>query len=503
MQKKTKISILIAQVFVLLISLILYVIARTYFLYHVRFSLFEEIFAIFFLLAETFLLIHSFAFFIDLVNNTLSHKLPQQKEPVSDVWVAVLVPARHEPKKVVENTLLTCLNMAYKNKTVYLLDDSSIESFKQEARELSEALGVTLFTRPNNRGAKAGLINDFMATMTEKYIAVFDADQNPMPQFLNHILPFLEGDDRLAFVQTPQFYTNTNKSASPVAHVSNVQQAVFFEYVCEGKSSNESMFCCGTNVVIRRSALEDVGGYDEETVTEDISTSMNMHRKHWKSLYYNKTYTFGMAPEDLGSYFKQQSRWAMGTFQLLRKLIFLFFTNITALRPIQWFEYALSSSYYLIGLADLFMITGPILYIFFNIPLYFMSPEVYVLTFIPYFMLSFSVYYVSMKKKKYSLLDIFKVQMLSMITLPIYLWSAFLVLFNIKKGFQITPKGGSRRVPLRTLWPQFLLLVIHLSAMTWGVLRLYYDPSVALGMNVFWVALHTGMFSGIVYFNKG
>lgn len=263
------------------------------------------------------------------------------------------------------------------------------------------------------------------------------------------------------------------------------------------------MFCCGTNVVIRRSALEDVGGYDEETVTEDISTSMNMHRKHWKSLYYNKTYTFGMAPEDLGSYFKQQSRWAMGTFQLLRKLIFLFFTNITALRPIQWFEYALSSSYYLIGLADLFMITGPILYIFFNIPLYFMAPEVYVLTFIPYFMLSFSVYYVSMKKKKYSLLDIFKVQMLSMITLPIYLWSAFLVLFNIKKGFQITPKGGSRRVPLRTLWPQFLLLVIHLSAMTWGVLRLYYDPSVALGMNVFWVALHTGMFSGIVYFNKG
>jgi len=500
MQEKHKVSLLVAQVVVLLISLIVYIIARTYFVYHIRFTFFEEIFAILFLLAEAFLLIHSFAFFLDIVSENRPHNAPPQKKPGQHVSVAVLIPARHEPKEVVETTLLTCLNMAYENKTVYLLDDSTIESFKVEAQELTEALGAKLFTRKNNRGAKAGIINDFMATMTEKYIAVFDADQNPMPEFLNHILPFLEGDDRLAFVQTPQFYTNTD--ASPVAHISNVQQAVFFEYVCEGKSTNESMFCCGTNVVIRRSALEDVAGFDEDTVTEDLATSLKMHKKQWKSLYYNKAYTFGMAPEDLGSYFKQQSRWAMGSFQLLRKLFCLFFTNITALRPLQWFEYTLSSSYYLIGVADLFLIIGPILYIFVNIPAYFMAPEVYVLTFVPYFLLSFLVYYASMGKKKYSRIDIFKVQMLSMMTMPIYLRSAFLVLFNIKRGFQITPKGGSRRVSLLTLWPQYLLWLIHLSALTWGVLRLYYYPSLAVGMNVLWVAIHTGMFTGLFYFNK-
>ncbi len=500
MQEKHKVSLLVAQVLVLLISLIVYIVARTYFIYHIRFTLFEEIFAVQFLLAETFLLIHSFAFFLDIVSENRPHNPPPQKKPDADVSVAVLIPARHEPKEVVETTLLTCLNMAYKNKTIYLLDDSSIESFKLEARELTEALGVQLFTRKNNRGAKAGIINDFMATMTEKYIAVFDADQNPMPEFLNHILPFLEGNDRLAFVQTPQFYTNTD--ASPIAHISNVQQAVFFEYVCEGKSTNESMFCCGTNVVIRRSALENVGGFDEDTVTEDLATSLKMHKKHWQSLYYNKAYTFGMAPEDLGSYFKQQSRWAMGSFQLLRKLIVLFFTNITALRPLQWFEYTLSSSYYLIGLADLFLISGPILYIFANIPAYFMAPEIYFLTFAPYFLLSFLVYYASMGKKKYSRFDIFKVQILSMMTMPVYLRSAFLVLFNIKKGFQITPKGGSKSVPLRTLWPQYVLWLVHLSALTWGVLRLYYFPSLAVGMNVLWVAIHTGMFAGLFYFNK-
>ncbi|MEI8186239.1 MAG: glycosyltransferase [Chlorobiaceae bacterium] len=500
MQKKNKVSLLVAQVVVLLTSVVVYIIVRTYFIYHIRFTLFEEIFAVLFLLSETFLLVHSFAFFLDIVSEHVQLKHPQERKPGKDASVAILIPARHEPKEVVENTLLTCLNMAYENKAVYLLDDSHIESFKQEARELAESLDVGLFTRQDNRGAKAGLINDFMATMTEKYIAIFDADQNPMPEFLNHILPLLEGDDRLAFVQTPQFYTNTD--VSPVALISNVQQAVFFEYVCEGKSSNESMFCCGTNVVIRRSALEDVSGFDEDSVTEDFATSLKMHMKHWKSLYHNKAYTFGMAPEDLGSYFKQQSRWAMGSFQLFRKLLFLFFTDFRALKPLQWFEYALSSSYYFVGVADFFLIAGPIMYIFFNIPSFFMAPELYVLTFVPYFLLSFLVYYSSMGKKKYSPIHIFKVQMLGMMTIPVYLRSAFLVLFNIKKGFQITPKNGARSVPYRTLWPQLFLWALHLTALTWGMLRFYEVPSLAIAMNLFWVGLHTVIFSGVFYFNK-
>lgn len=500
MKQSNKSRIFVVQIVVLLIMLTLYLLARTFSLYHARVNLFEQIFALLFFCAESFLMVHSFAFFLNILRDQKPVREQIQKEPGEDASVAIVIPARHEPKHIVADTLLTCINLEYPNKKIYLLDDSSIEQYKQEARELADEYGVELFTRPNNRGAKAGLINDFMATMKEKYIAVFDADQNPMSQFLDKVLPFLEGDDRLSFVQTPQFYTNIK--VSPVALVANAQQAVFFEYVCEAKSSHDSMFCCGTNVVLRRSALEDVGGFEEDTVTEDFATSLKLHRNHWKSLYYNKAFTFGMAPEDLGSYFKQQSRWAMGSFQLFRKLLFLFLTNIRAIRPIQWFEYALSSSYYFIGWADLFLMAGPIMYIFFNIPSFFMAPEVYLLTFVPYFLLSFMVYYSSMREKNYSARNIFKVQMLSMMTMPVYVWASLQVLFNRKKGFQITSKEGARNVPLRTLSIQLSLFALHLVALSRGAYRFYEEPTVAIALNMVWIALHALMFGSIFYFNR-
>ncbi len=500
MQEKKNFRILAAQVIVLLIAVTIYILARTYFLYQARYDNFERVFSILFLAAEVFIMFHAFGFFSNILSESRQHAEPLQADPGPDASVAILIPARHEPKQVVENTLLTCLGLAYPNKKIYLLDDSSIESYKQDARDLAAAYRVELFTRPDNRGAKAGLINDVLKSLTEKYIAVFDADQNPMPGFLKKVLPFLEADERLAFVQTPQFYSNTD--VSRVALVSNVQQAVFFEYVCEGKSSKESMFCCGTNVVIRRSALEDVGGFDEQTVTEDVATTLKLHRKHWKSLYYNKAYTFGMAPEDLGSYFKQQNRWAMGNVQLLRKLVVLFFTDIRVLKPIQWFEYTITSTYYFIGWAYLILMIGPILYTFFNVPSYFMDPSVYMLTFVPYFMLSLMVYYSSMGKRNYSILNIFRAQMLSLMTIPVYIRASILGLFNIRKGFQITPKDGVRSVPLRMLWPQLLLWGVHVSALTWGLFRFYYEQNLALGMNVFWLSFHCFIFSGIFYFNK-
>ena len=499
MKDKSKFRLIIAQVTVLLIALSLYILARSYFLYHVHLQTLERVFGIFFFAAELFIMFHAFGFFLDIINQNRHLVEPRGVEPGEDATVAILIPSRHEPKKVVYNTLLTCQRLSYLNKKLYLLDDSSIESYKQEARELAESFGVELFTRKTNRGAKAGLINDVMAGLNEKYIAVFDADQNPMPGFLSMIIPILEGDERLALVQTPQFYTNTD--VSHVAMVANVQQAVFFEYVCEGKASNESMFCCGTNVVIRSTALRDVGGFDESTLTEDVATTLRLHRKKWKTLYYNKAYTFGMAPEDIGAYFKQQARWATGNVQLLRKLFVLFFTQIRALSPVQWFEYLITATYYFIGWAYLFLMTGPILYIFFGFPSYFMDRSVYLLTFVPYFLLSLTVYYSSMKKKKYTRLNVFKAQMLALLTIPIYIRASLQGLFNLKKVFNVTPKGGIINSTVLSVWPQLLLWMIHLSALTWGLLKLCQDPSISLGMNVFWVGFHFFMFCGIFYFN--
>ena len=501
MQDKKLSRYLLVQVTVLLLVLVTYIFVRIYYIAVAPFTFLEQVFSSMFFIAETFILFHSFFFFLDVLREDMPREGPPQAMPGKDASIAILVPARHEPREVVESTLLTCLNMAYDNKTVYLLDDSSIESYKQESREIANALGAKLFTRIGNRGAKAGMVNEVLKILTEKYIAIFDADQNPMPSFLTTLLPFMEGDDRLAFVQTPQFYSNGD--VSPVAMAAHNQQAIFYEYICLGKSMNEAIFCCGTNVIFRREAIEDVGRFDEDTVTEDIATSLRLHSNGWRSLFMYKAYTFGMAPEDLGSYFKQQHRWALGTSQLFRKLVVLFFTNIKALKQIQWLEYIISTTYYFIGWSYLFLMAGPVMYIFFNINSYNIDPFAYSMTFVPFFILSNVIFYSSMKKKKYSRLNMLYVQMLTALSMPVYLSATIIGLFNLdKKGFQVTPKGGATNVPLKDIWPQLLLLGVVVVTLLWGLFRLFTGWNYVLMINVFWTAFQCVMLSGIFYFNK-
>lgn len=508
MRDKKNSWLLITQVTVLLLLLVSYALVRFYYLVDGMgvFTPLEQVLSICFYISEIFILFHSFFFFIDVVRENLPRKEPVQKTPGPDASVAILIPARHESKEIVEKTLLTCKNLAYENKNIYLLDDSSLMSYKQEARELTEKLGVNLFTRPDNRGAKAGMINEVLKTLNEKYIAIFDADQNPMPAFVKTILPYLEGDDRMAFVQTPQFYSNGD--VSTVAMVAHNQQAIFYEYICLGKTVNKAMFCCGTNVIFRRAALNDVGNFDENTVTEDIATSLKLHTKGWKSYFIHKAYTFGMAPEDLAAYFTQQNRWALGTSQLFRKLVKLFFTNITSLRIEQWLEYFISTTYYFIGWAYFFLLMGPIMYIFFNVNSYNIDSLSYGLIFMPFFILSNLIFYTSMTKKRYKLSNMIKVQMLTSLSMPVYLNASIVGMLGIKKGFQVTPKGNASRVPWRGLWPQLLLFVVVVVTFASGFYRLM-DELLATGnlnyvmlVNVFWMGMQSIMLSGIFHFNQ-
>ena len=71
----------------------------------------------------------------------------------------------------------------------------------------------------------------------------------------------------------------------------------------------------GTNMLIRKSALDKIGGFDESTLTEDVRTSLLFHQGGWEGIYVNKTVAVGYPPPDIASYHRQQRRWAIGTFQ--------------------------------------------------------------------------------------------------------------------------------------------------------------------------------------------
>jgi cellulose synthase (UDP-forming) len=499
--KKDKPSIIVAFIVLLFISAVSYVVARVIFLYYASYRPIEKVLAIALMGAEAFAIFHAFGYVMAVARKNLPSSSGEIKRvPLKDFPpVAILMAARHEPKDILEKTLICFYNLDYPNKNIYFLDDSSDEKYKREAEELAGRYGVKLFRRKERHGAKAGVINDCLKTLDEKYVAVFDADQNPVPEFLKTIVSILEADQRLAYVQTPQFYTNMYESR--IAYAANSQQTVFYEYICEGKSSAQAMICCGTNVIFRKEALVEVGGLDESSVTEDFATSVRFHQKKWRSLYYNHVNTFGAGPESLSAFFKQQSRWAQGNIEVLKKVLWKLVTGPFSLRPSQWLEYIITGSYYFMGLAYLVLMICPIMYLLFELPSFFMNPAVYLLTFLPYIFLTIGIFYVSMGKKFYSPKQLLAGQFIGFLSIPVYIKSVVMALLGIKKAFAITPKAGQQTVSYWVLWPQLLFWLVNYAVFVWGLTKFYYSKNVAVLINAFWVFYHFIFFSSLFYFN--
>lgn len=488
------------SIYLMVLSACSYLFLRSFFVQDLRWDLNSGALIAMFL-AEAFVIFQSIAYGINIL---YSFRNPAPRRAAIADWakapaVAVLMPARHEPTEVLNRTLACLKNLDYPNKTIYFLDDSSDAEYLRAAEMLALRHGVRLFRRTERHGAKAGIINDCVSTLSEKYVAVFDADQNPNPGFLKELIPILEGDDRLAFVQTPQFYTNGERS--PVAFGANLQHCIFYEYICEGKSARNAMIMCGTNVAIRRKALLDVGGLDEGSITEDFATTIEWHRRGWKSHFHSKVCVFGSGPETLGAYLKQQFRWARGNLGVLRKVIGLFFRNPRALSPWQWWEHLVTGSYYLIGTAYMLLMLLPVLYILLGVSSFQVAYDLYATTFFPYFTLSLLIFYGSMRRRHYSAGPLLNVVLLGFITFPVFVKAAWGALWNTRTKFTITEKsGGASALPWGALWAQMAMWLLNLSALIWGLNTVVLEADWSVIQALLWTGYHFLLLSSMFYY---
>lgn len=512
----------------------IYLCVRIYSLITSDYSWYEAILFTVFVFAELFIIIHSIGYFLNVYyvyKKDLTFN-PALKIPEINTYpsVAILVASYKEPLDILHDTLVCFYNLSYPEKHLFFLDDTRYElpwdtpenkhHYCKSIEEMCQSLGVNLF-RSKWHGAKAGKLNDFLKFLdgkplegsdlklygkeftpeSIKYLIIFDADMNPFPNFVEALVGLMEKNDRAAFIQTPQYYSNFEFNR--VAHAAGLQQAVFYEYICEGKSLQGSMFCCGTNVIFRKEALLDVGGFDESSVTEDFAISLKLHKNGWKSLYVNKVMAFGMGPEDLGAFFKQQFRWARGTIGILRKLPGEMLLHFRKFSINQWWEYFLSSTHYLVGLVFFVMVLFPIAYLGFNVPSYLASPIIYIFAFTPYIVLTMSMFIMTFRKRKYQTKDILSVLLINAVTFPVFIKAAFTALIGIKSTFGITPKGQSNMLSLKSLAPQVLTAMACVAGISWGLMRLYYErePFYALSLNVFWTFYNFMMISSFLYFN--
>ena len=195
--------------------------------------------------------------------------------------VDVLICTYNEEKEILEPTILGALAMSYRNYRVWVCDDGR----RPWLRELCEQHAVGYLTRTDNLHAKAGNINaalNVFASLEEKpdFVAVLDADFVPMRDFLIRTLSLMREQD-VGIVQTPQHFFNPDPVQSNLAltRVWPDEQRFFFDTVMKSKDAWGVAFCCGTSSVIRFSALQSIGGFPTDSVTENYLLTLRLREK--------------------------------------------------------------------------------------------------------------------------------------------------------------------------------------------------------------------------------
>ena len=358
------------------------------------------------------------------------YKAPFTKNFEPDV--DILIPVVSEPVEIVEETVIAAKNMNYSGKiNVYICNDGFVANKDnwREYEELAQRQGVTCITRQIPGGAKAGNINFTLRSCHSEYFAIFDCDQVPKKNFLKEMMGFF-GDPKMGFVQSPQYYKNYDETF--VAGGAWEQQALFFGAILKGKNRLNSVFMCGTNMVLRREMLNEVGGMCESNIAEDFLTSLFVHEKGWKSTYVPKVLAEGLAPEDFLSYYKQQYRWARGSLEVIFKYNPLFRKGLTFTQKIQYLS---AASYYLSGVVILIDAMLPLAFLYTGAVPLVTSTMVLAGIFIPYIVLNLFILQMSC-----NFTFTYRALSFSLSSFALQLKAIYAILINQQSKFAVTSK---------------------------------------------------------------
>ncbi|EYU22060.1 hypothetical protein MIMGU_mgv1a003162mg [Erythranthe guttata] len=208
---------------------------------------------------------------------------------------------------------------------IQILDDSNDESIQwliqsEVAKWSKKGINIIYRHRLIRTGYKAGNLKSAMSCdYVKKYefVAIFDADFQPTPDFLKHTVPHFKGNPELGLVQARWAFVN--KDENLLTRLQNINLCFHFEVEQQVNGTFLNFFGFnGTAGVWRIKALEDSGGWLERTTVEDMDIAVRAHLNGWKFIYLNDVKVLCEVPESFEAYRKQQHRWHSGPMQLFR-----------------------------------------------------------------------------------------------------------------------------------------------------------------------------------------
>ncbi len=223
-------------------------------------------------------------------------------------------------------------------------------------------------------------------------------------------------------------------------------------------------FSLGSGSIFRINALLDVEGFDEETITEDVSTSIDLHSAGWESIYVDRELAwYGIPPLDLRAYLSQQSRWAFGSFQMLKKLLkssvsFSTFIDYFA-GWLYWFK---------VGPITLGEMIAPIVFLLLSIRYIYVDPVIYLLAYMSFFISSIVTFAVGMRDVNYSFRSFVYHNSIQLIEFPVVTSSFVSWILRKRQPFRVTPKKVGD-MPVKLLIPHIVFLELLVASVIKGM----------------------------------
>jgi cellulose synthase (UDP-forming) len=329
-------------------SLLAIVLGLAYLLWLIRLAVSDASYLLF-LAAEclSFLLLFLLAFDVWQLR---SHR-PEGLSPDRQWAVDLFVPCSSEPFEVIRTTLNAVKRIAYETMEVYVLDDGA----SRQVARLAESLGFHYLSRPGSgltlQDSKSGNLNFGLQHSQGDLILVLDADQVPAPEILQRLVGFFRLP-RVAYVQSRQTFF------LPEGDSCYNSDRVFYETLQLSNDQANAVVSCGSGVVYRRQALEEMGGFATWNLVEDFTTSYEILSRGWRGIYFPYPLSRGLAPATLAGVYHQRFQWCLDTMRLF------FWDNPLWKRGLHWPQ----KRHFLIVMLS-YLVSGLAFPIFYALPL--------------------------------------------------------------------------------------------------------------------------------------
>ena len=409
--------------------------------------------------------------------------LPLPADPRDWPAVDVFIPTLNEPAALVRATVLAAIGMDWPadRLAVWLLDDGA----RPELRAFAAACRCSYLTRPDRHGAKAGNLNHALRHSAAAFVAVFDCDHAPTRAFLQLTLGWLAARPNLAFVQTPQIYRSPDPFRRNLAGAARAAPEIrlFHGPVQDGNDTFNAAMFAGSGAVLRRAALEDVGGFSTMSLTEDAHTSLRLHRRRWDSAFLDLPLAAGLAPETLSGHLRQRRRWARGMLQILRRDNPLLGPGLSLMQRLC---YAQSAGHFLFALPRLALLTAPLAFLWLGWSVIAAAPLALVAYAGPHLALAVGVSARLNGRARAAFWGGLYETVLAVRLIPVTLAT----LLRPRRGrFAVTPKGDA---PVRAFFdwravlPNLLLAALLIAGLAHAAYA--FAPTPALWLNAAWAA---------------